>query len=47
MVQLCSILQDSIDKPKIAYLPYLLAYDIITSDNDILSEVIFLVKKDI
>ena len=41
MVQLCTFLQDSIDKPKTAYLPYFLAYDIITSDNDILSEVIF------
>ena len=44
MIQLCSLLQDSIDIPKIAYLPYLLAYDIITSDNDILSEVIFVLK---
>lgn len=44
MMQLCSLLQDSIDKPKIAYLPYLMAYDIITSDNDILSEVIFWLK---
>lgn len=44
MMQLCSLLQDSIDKPKIVYLPYLMAYDIITSDNDILSEVIFWLK---